>query len=147
MWDEASRVSSLNLASTLENLGVLYFDQRRYDEAGGLFDRAVTINERALGQEHPDVARGLTKLARADLARGYYAEAEVPCQRALHILEKASQPDYTALIEVLMNYALVLEKTKRKADAELLQTRAMVYRAKLQENRAKNQTAFSANRP
>jgi hypothetical protein len=71
----------------------------------------------------------------------------VPCQRALRILEKSSHPDYPALIEALMNYALVFQKTKRKAEAELLQTRAMVYRAKFQENQAKNQTAFSVNQP
>jgi hypothetical protein len=46
-----------------------------------------------------------------------------------------------------VNYARVLEKTKRKAEAELLETRTMVYRAKLQENKGKNQTEISALRP
>jgi hypothetical protein len=43
----------------------------------------------------------------------------------------------------LENYAFLLQKTKRKAEAELLETRAMVYRAKLQENKGKNQAEFS----
>jgi len=89
----------------------------------------------------------LSKVARADLARGYYAEAESPCKRALGILEKASPPDYPVLIEALENYARVLEKTKRKAEAELLETRAMVYRAKLQENKVRNQPGLSAQLP
>jgi len=41
------------------------------------------------------------------------------------------------VIDALENYALVLKKTKRKAQAELLETRAMVYRAKLKEHRRK----------
>jgi hypothetical protein len=83
-------------------------------------------------------------VAMTDLARGYYAEAESPCKQALGILEKSSPPDYPALIEALVNYARVLGKTKRKAEAELLETRAMVYRAKLQEKKGKNQTEISA---
>jgi len=128
-------------------LGVLYFDQRKYDEAGALFERAVTVKEKLLGQEHPEVARALSKLAMADLARGYYAEAESPCQRALGILEKSSPRDYPALIGALTQYAWVLQKTKRKAEAELLETRAMVYRAKLKENKTRNQAVFSAGQP
>jgi hypothetical protein len=42
----------------------------------------------------------------------------------------------------LQNYAWLLEKTKRKAEAELLETRAMVYRAKLQANQTRNQAEF-----
>jgi tetratricopeptide (TPR) repeat protein len=128
------------LAQTLENLGVLYLEQRKYDEAGALFERAVTINIQVLGPEHKSVATGLSKVALADLARGYYTEAESPCRRSLEILEKTSPRDYPALIDALKNYAWLLEKTKRKAEAELLETRAMVYRAKLHESQPRNQT-------
>jgi len=93
------------------------------------------------------VARSLSKVAMTDMARGYYAEAESPCKRALGILEKSSPPDYPELIQALVNYAWVLEKTKRKAEAELLETRAMVYRAKVQANKRKNQAEFSAQQP
>jgi tetratricopeptide (TPR) repeat protein len=137
----------LNFAQTLQNLGVLYFDQRKYDEAGALFERAVTIKEQSLGKENPEVANGLGKVAVADVARGYYAEAESPCKRALGILEKSYPLDYAALIEALTHYAWVLEKTKRKAEAELLETRAMVYRAKLREDKGRNQAGFSTQQP
>jgi hypothetical protein len=46
-----------------------------------------------------------------------------------------------------MHYAWVLEKTKRKAEAELLETRAMVYRAKLRENKGRNQAGLSTQQP
>jgi hypothetical protein len=41
------------------------------------------------------------------------------------------------VIDALENYAFLLEKTKRKAQAEPLETRAMVYRAKLKEHKSK----------
>jgi hypothetical protein len=78
-------------------------------------------------------------VAIADLARGYFAEAETPCQQSLDILEKTSPPDYSALIDSLSAYAFLLEKTKRKAKAELLETRVMVYRAKLNEHKTKDE--------
>jgi len=122
---------------------VLYLIQHKNDEAGALFERAVTIKIDLLGPQHPAVATGLNKVATADLARGYYTEAESPCQRALNILEKSSPLDYPAVIDALENYALVLKKTKRKAQAELLETRAMVYRAKLKEHRRKTEIQSS----
>ena len=126
---------------------LLYFDLRKYDEAGALFDRAATIKEHLLDKDDPDVADALIKVACASLARGYYAEAESPSQRALSILEKSSPPNYTALIQALTNYAVVLEKTKRKAEAELLETRAMVYRAKLKNSKSKGEAVLSAKQP
>jgi tetratricopeptide (TPR) repeat protein len=147
IWKKTPQLRSQDFAQTLENLGMLYFDRHRYDEAGALFRQAVTVEEQSLGKEHPVVAHSLSKVAIADLAGGHYDEAESPCKRALSILEKSSPPDYSALIEALRNYAWLLEKTKRKAEAELLETRAMVYSAKLQQNKGKEQTEFSAQWP
>jgi len=72
-------------------------------------------------------------LAAADVFRGYYAEAEPFCQRALGMLEKSSPPDYPGLIDAAKVYAMLLSKTKRQAQAELLETKAMVYAAKMKD--------------
>jgi len=144
IWEKAPGAHSPDFAQTLENLGALYLDQRKYDEAGALFERAVTIKVQLLGPEHPSVAKGLSKVAIADLVRGYYTEAESPCRRSLDILEKSWPRDYPALIDALKNYAWLLEKTKRKAEAELLETRAMVYVAKLKENTTRNRAEIPA---
>jgi hypothetical protein len=68
------------------------------------------------------------------LARGFYAQAESTCSHALAILEKVSPHDYASLIQTLNTYTLLLVKTNRKTEAELFETRAMVYKAKLLEN-------------
>ena len=43
-----------NLATRLNNLANLYSEQGKYEEAESLFKRAITIDEKALGPEHPN---------------------------------------------------------------------------------------------
>src|SRR5262249_61455138 len=62
--------------------------QRRYAEAEPLVRRALAINEKVRGPEHPAVAYGLNNLARLYRAQGRGAEAEPLHQRALAIDEK-----------------------------------------------------------
>jgi tetratricopeptide (TPR) repeat protein len=45
-----------NVAASLNNLGQLYYDQRRYSEAEPLYQRALAIREQVLSPDHPDVA-------------------------------------------------------------------------------------------
>ena len=42
----------------LNNLAALYDNQGRYAEAEPLYKRALAIQEKALGPDHPDVATG-----------------------------------------------------------------------------------------
>jgi tetratricopeptide (TPR) repeat protein len=70
------------VGAILNNLGQLYFSQRRYEEAESSYRRALEIREKSLGPNHPDLA------------------------------------------QTLNGYAALLKKTKRKAEAEALLTRA-----------------------
>ena len=45
------------LATVLNNLGLLYHTQGKYAEAEPLYLRALAIDEKALGPEHPDTDR------------------------------------------------------------------------------------------
>ncbi len=51
------------LATSLNNLAVLYRAQGKYPEAEPLYKRALAIREKALGPDHPDVAASLYNLA------------------------------------------------------------------------------------
>jgi hypothetical protein len=51
----------------------------------------------------------------------------------LSIVGKTLPHDYPALIKVLNIYATLLVKTDRKAQAELVETRAMTYQAEFRE--------------
>ena len=51
------------MAQSLNNLAVLYYAQGLYAEAEPLFKRALAIREKALGPEHPHVAKSLENYA------------------------------------------------------------------------------------
>jgi tetratricopeptide (TPR) repeat protein len=76
------------------NLAGLYNSQGRYAEAEPLSKRSLTIIEKALGPDHPDVATSLNNLAELYRDQGRYAEAEPLFKRSLAIREKAPGPDH-----------------------------------------------------
>ena len=81
-----------SIATVLHNLAVLYQDQGKYSEAEPLFKRALAIDEKTLGPDHPSVAKVLGNLAVLYQAQGRYSEAEPLYKRALEIDEKTLGP-------------------------------------------------------
>ena len=64
---EAEAFDDVRLATSLNNLALLYKAQGRYAEAEPLYQRSLAIREKALGPEHPAVATSLENYA--DLLR------------------------------------------------------------------------------
>ena len=62
----------------------------RYGDAEPLYKRAIAIDEKALGPDHPDVAIDLNNLAELYHDQGRTAEAKLLLKRVLAIREKAS---------------------------------------------------------
>lgn len=118
------------LATTLNNLAVLYDEQGRYAEAEPLYKRALAIVEKALGPEHPNIATNLNNLVSLYLFQGKYAEAEPLVKRSLAITEKALGPEHPDVATGLENYAALLRKIGRTAEADSLDARAKAIRAK-----------------
>jgi tetratricopeptide (TPR) repeat protein len=50
------------VGESLNNLALVYADQRKYGEAEELYKRALTIREQALGKNHSDVGQTLNNL-------------------------------------------------------------------------------------
>ncbi len=75
-------------------MALLYQAQGRYAEAEPLYKRSLAILEKALGPDHPHVAKGLNNLAVLYQAQGHYAEAETLFRRSLSIWEKVLGPDH-----------------------------------------------------
>ena len=61
-----------DVATSLNNLAVLYRAQGRYREAEPLYQRALAIREQVLGPDHPHVAASLNNLAGLYQAQGRY---------------------------------------------------------------------------
>ena len=112
------------LATSLNNLALLYRAQGKYAQAEPLYKRSLAIREKALGPEHPDLALNLNYLALLYETQGKYAEAEPLYKRSLAIKEKALGPEHPNLAAMLGNYAIFLRKMDRDAEAEELEARA-----------------------
>jgi CHAT domain-containing protein/tetratricopeptide (TPR) repeat protein len=119
-----------NVATSLNNLAVLYDEQGKYAEAELLHRRALAIREKVLGPEHPDVATSLNNLAEVYRAQGRYAEAEPLHRRALAIKEKALGPEHPAVATSLNNLAVVYQDQGKYGEAEPLYRRALAIREK-----------------
>src|SRR4051794_16985025 len=89
----AAQDDGLARAETLAEQGSEFQQQGRYDEAIPLTSEALEIREKALGPDHPDVAKSLNNLAALYVRKGRFAEAEPLYQRAIRIVEKALGPD------------------------------------------------------
>ncbi|MCH8947426.1 MAG: tetratricopeptide repeat protein, partial [Acidobacteria bacterium] len=85
----------LALAKSLDNLAdLLATVHGDYAGAESLRRQTLTILEKAVGPEHPQVAIGLNNLAVLYNEQGKYAEAEPLHKRALAIREKALGPEH-----------------------------------------------------
>lgn len=73
------------LANTLNDLGVLYGMQNRDIEAEPLFERALVINEKAFGRQHPSVVLGLQNLSVIYASRNKFSKAHKAARESLEI--------------------------------------------------------------
>ncbi len=118
------------LATSLNNLALLYKTQGKYGEAEPLYKRTLAIFEKALGPEHPHVATNLNNLAELYRAQGKYAEAEPFFKQSLAIREKVLGPEHPRVAASLANYAALLRETGRTTEAAKMEARAKAIRAK-----------------
>jgi CHAT domain-containing protein len=95
-----------DVASSLNNLANLYYDQGLYGRAEPLYQRALAIREASLGNSHPRIADALNNLALLYTYQGLYGRAGPLYQRALAIREASlgnSHPDVASSLNNLAN--------------------------------------------
>jgi len=97
----------------------------RPGEAEPLFHRALAIDGRRLGPDHPNVARDLNNLALLLQDTKRPAEAEPLFRRALMIDERSLGPDHPNVATRLNNLALLLVDTNRPGEAEPMSRRSL----------------------
>jgi tetratricopeptide (TPR) repeat protein len=94
-------------------------------EAEPLMRRALAIDEKNYGLDHPNVARDLSSLAQLLLRTGRLEEAEVLMRQALTIDEKNFGKDHPNLARDLIILAQSLQGMNRVVEAEPLVRRAI----------------------
>jgi tetratricopeptide (TPR) repeat protein len=117
-------------ATLLRNAGYYLHQRGQYGEAEPLYQHALAIRERVCGQEHPDTAESLSKLAWLYDDQGKYAKAEPLDRRALEIREKVLGPEHSETATSLNNLAGTYHRQGRYEKAELLFQRALAIKEK-----------------
>jgi tetratricopeptide (TPR) repeat protein len=106
-------------------LGVLFDAKADYAEAEDLKRRALALDERSYGPDHPYVARDLNNLGYLLRKTNRLAEAEPLTRRALAIFENTFGPDDPNLATIFSNLAGLLKDMNRLTAAEPLMRRAL----------------------
>lgn len=118
----------LDIATTLNNLAILYLYWAKYAQAEPLYLRALAIQEHLLGTEHPDVASSLNELAVFYRHVGKYSQVEPLYQRALAIQKRHLGTDHLDTAATLNNLAALYRYQGKYAQAEPLFQQALAIR-------------------
>jgi len=105
------------LADLLTNLGAPYANTKRYEEAPEYLRRSLAVYRRVLGDGHPDTIRPLVSLSTLYGKSGRLADAEHCLHPALAAARTSLGPEHPITGAILSNYAVVLRRLNRKAEA------------------------------
>jgi CHAT domain-containing protein/Flp pilus assembly protein TadD len=120
--DEDSPQKAKELNQEVEQL----YQQGRYAEAIPVAERALAIDEKYLGPEHPDTATSLNNLAVLYKYIGAYNKAEPLYRRSLAIREKALGPEHPDTASSLGNLAGLYQVMGAYDKAEPLYQRSLM---------------------
>lgn len=83
-----------DVATSLNNLGMLYQKQGEYDKAQPLLEKALALQEKILGTEHPTIATSLNQLGMF-----YQEKAKRLFEKALAIVQRTPPQDRNLFAE------------------------------------------------
>jgi len=88
--EQAERIGSLNphLACSLNELGILYAKQHKYEQAEPMFQRSLGVCVAVLGSDHPDVAVILKNIGILKASQRHYVEADLLLKQSLLLTKR-----------------------------------------------------------
>ncbi len=96
VWEKTPE-SGVDLAMGLSNLALVEQEENKLEAAQKLLLRAITLEETALGPEHPNLATSLSNLATVESELGHFKAARDLLLRAAAIDEKSSGAEHPNL--------------------------------------------------
>ncbi len=115
--------NNVEIMQSVNDLGLLYSDQAKWDQAESYMKRFLKACERSYGRRSVETAVALNNLASLYRDTGRYLEAEKRYRRSLFIDEQFQNP--TNLAPALINLAELLRVTARFPESETLLRRAI----------------------
>ena len=119
------------LSSALSNLAVLRQKKGEYRSAGDLYQRALNLDVKTLGQRHPQVATDLNNLASLRREEGYYERAEILYKHALTIILQIFHPEHPKVATFLNNFGELYREQGRYSQAEEMLARSLQIQEKV----------------
>ena len=117
---QPSNLAYLNAAAELS------YAFEEFQETEHLLEQVLTIQEKLLGPEHPDLAQTLNNLGVLRHTQGRPAEAEAYYVWALEICEAHRDPLNQDAVNLMQNYAAFLHEVGRNLEADAVKARAAV---------------------
>lgn len=116
------------LGRSLNKLAALYLAKSELDKGEQTAQRAITVREKALGKDHPDVAESVATAAALAQAKSDYGRAEPLYQRALKIRETELKEDHICVAQSVNQLAGLYRDMAAYSKAEPLYKRALSIR-------------------
>jgi tetratricopeptide (TPR) repeat protein len=114
----------LDVAISINNLGLVRQWQHRYGEALDLVSSSISMVEQKYGPEHPLLLRPLMNLGVLYARAGRNDEAEAAFARAKSLCEKTLSPTHPSYVMLLANYAEFLKRAGEKSRAKAMEQQA-----------------------
>ncbi|XP_022107345.1 nephrocystin-3-like [Acanthaster planci] len=125
LQEMATGPDSLELAKTLNELGVLYYLQNNISNAEQSFQRSLSIREALLGEQHLDVAQSLNNLAALYNDSNDLTKAGVLYERVLSIRKSLLPGDHPTVVSSIRNLGMLYRRQGKYTDAEPLYIQAV----------------------
>ncbi|GHO62640.1 hypothetical protein KSC_015320 [Ktedonobacter sp. SOSP1-52] len=101
--------NSAGIAHPLHGLANIYREQKKYEQAELLYQRALHIREQTLGLDHPDTAEMLRDLATLRETQGNNVEAVSLYQRVLDIQKQVLGQQHPKTLETHERLRVLLQ--------------------------------------
>lgn len=115
-------------AAIRDTIGQTYMELGLYPEGGKQLQRALDLQRRVLGVEHPKTLKTMGLLGRAAYFQGRYAEAEAIDGQALSIQRRVLGPEHSDTLASMSGLANVYKDQGKLAQAESLESQTLEIR-------------------
>lgn len=114
---ERWNLESLKAAHLLNEVARYFYYYTQHANALPLFQRALTIREKGLGPEHPQIADSLSLLGHITYSLGQYADATLFYQRAFVLYEKIYGPEHPSALRAQYHIARLYRRQGQYTEA------------------------------
>jgi len=120
-----------NVIKTLNDLGLLYSIEKRYDKAESIYLQLLAINKKLFGPEDPNIISTLSYLGTSYFAQGKYDQAIAVNKKVLAIYKKIKGADSSEVALTLNSLALLSSTQGRYSEAEAIYQQVLAINKKI----------------